>query len=66
MVAAGSVTDAKAIRAQLDASFAQLPTGHDPVHIVGVDAQGGAKITFVLAMVDHGKLVAIDPDKAGE
>ena len=66
MVAAGSVTDAKAIHAKLDEAFATLPTEHDPAHIVGVDAKGGARITFVLAMVDHGKLVAIDPDRAGE
>jgi len=66
MVAAGSVTDAKAIRAKLDETFSKLPTEHDPAHIVGVDAKGGAKITFVLASVDHGKLVAVDPDKAGE
>jgi branched-chain amino acid transport system substrate-binding protein len=63
MEAAGSVTDAKAIRAKLDEVFAKLPTDHDPVHIVGVDAKGGSKIDFVLAMVDHGKLVAIDPGK---
>ena len=66
MAAAGSVTDAKAIHAKLDEAFAKLPPAHDPAHIVGVDAKGGAKIEFILAAVDHGKLVAIDPAKLGQ
>lgn len=56
MTLAGSVTDATAIRAQLDKAFKTLPTAHNPNMVDGVDAKGGSTADPRVAVVEGGKV----------
>ena len=56
MKLAGSVTDAAAIRANLDKAFKQLPGAHNPNGIEGVDAKGGTVADTRVGVVEGGKV----------
>ncbi|MDB5817557.1 MAG: periplasmic binding domain protein [Rhizobacter sp.] len=56
MKLAGTVTDAAAIRAQLDKAFKALPTAHNPNTIDGVDARGGSTADTRVAVIENGKV----------
>jgi len=56
MKAASSVTDALAIRAQLDAAMKALPSAANPHGLTGVDARGNSLGTLPVAVVEGGKL----------
>jgi branched-chain amino acid transport system substrate-binding protein len=60
MKRAGTVTDAPAIFAKLNESFAGLPPGRNPSVINGVDAKGGSNAAIVMGFVKGGKVVAVD------
>lgn len=56
MTLAGSVTDAAAIRAQLDKAFKTLPSAHNPNMVDGVDEKGGSTADPRVAIVEGGKI----------
>ncbi|MDB6001518.1 MAG: putative type branched chain amino acid transport system, periplasmic component [Rhizobacter sp.] len=56
MKLAGTVTDAAAIRAQLDKGFKTLPPMHNPNLVDGVDANGGSTADTRVAVVEGGKI----------
>jgi branched-chain amino acid transport system substrate-binding protein len=56
MKLAGTVTDAAAIRAQLDKAFKTLPSMHNPNAVDGVDAKGGSTADPRVAIVEGGKI----------
>ncbi len=60
MKAAGSVTDAKAIRAKLDEAFKAYPAEKNPSMIGGIDANGGSQVSVVVGLVRNGKIETID------
>jgi branched-chain amino acid transport system substrate-binding protein len=58
MKLAGTVSDASAIRAQMDQAFRKLPGQVNPASVEGLDAKGGAIINAIVATVENGKLKA--------
>ena len=56
MKLAGTVTDAAAIRAQLDKAFKTLPKAHNPHSVDGVDDKGGSTADPHVAIVEGGKI----------
>ena len=56
MKLAGSVTDATAIRAQLDKAFKTMPAANNPNSIDGVDVRGGSTADTRVAVVENGKI----------
>jgi branched-chain amino acid transport system substrate-binding protein len=58
MKLANSVTDAVAIRAQMDKAFKSLPTEHNPQEIEGVDEKGGSIANVFMGVVEGGKIKA--------
>jgi branched-chain amino acid transport system substrate-binding protein len=58
MKLANSVTDANAIRAQMDKAFKSLPTEHNPQEIEGVDEKGGSIANVFMGVVEGGKIKA--------
>ena len=56
MKLAGTVTDAAAIRAQLDKAFKTLPTQHNPNTIDGVNERGGSTADTRVAVIEGGKV----------
>jgi branched-chain amino acid transport system substrate-binding protein len=56
MKLAGTVSDATAIRAQMDQAFRKLPGQYNPASVEGLDAKGGAIINAIVASVENGKL----------
>jgi branched-chain amino acid transport system substrate-binding protein len=56
MKAAGTTTDAAAIRAALDKAFKALPDEHNPHDIDGVDERGGTTANTRVAVVENGKV----------
>ncbi|HYF44526.1 MAG TPA: ABC transporter substrate-binding protein [Ramlibacter sp.] len=57
MKLAGTVTDAAAIRANLDKAFKQLPPALNPHALEGVDDKGGSLANTRVAVVEGGKVV---------
>lgn len=57
---ANSVTDAKAIRAQLDKAIKNLPKENNPNHLEGLDEHGGSIADVTVAAVENGKIKAIN------
>ena len=58
MKLANTVTDANAIRAQMDKAFKSLPTEHNPQEIEGVDEKGGSIANVFMGVVEGGKIKA--------
>ena len=58
MKLANTVTDATAIRAQMDKAFKSLPTEHNPQEIEGVDEKGGSIANVFMGVVEGGKIKA--------
>lgn len=56
MKLAGTVTDAAAIRANLDKAIKQLPKEHNPNRLEGVDGKGGTVADTSIAVVEGGKV----------
>lgn len=56
MKLAGTVSDATAIRAQMDPAFRKLPGQYNPASVEGLDAKGGSIINAIVASVENGKL----------
>ena len=56
MKLAGTVTDAAAIRAQLDKAFKTLPRARNPHSVDGVDEKGGSTADPHVAIVEGGKI----------
>lgn len=56
MKLAGSVSDATAIRAQMDKAYRTLPGQLNPASVEGLDANGGAIVNAIVASVENGKL----------
>lgn len=56
MKLAGTVTDAAAIRANLDKAIKQLPKEHNPNRLEGVDERGGTVADTSIAVVEGGKV----------
>lgn len=56
MKIAGTVTDATAIRAQLDKAAKQLSAAHNPNSLDGVDDKGGTLADTRLAVIDGGQV----------
>jgi branched-chain amino acid transport system substrate-binding protein len=56
MKLSGSVTDAVAIRAQLDKAFKTLPPLYNPGAVDGVDERGGSTADPRVAVVENGKI----------
>lgn len=56
MQLAGSVSDAAAVRAQLDKAFKTLPNANNPHNLEGVDAVGGSLANTRVAVVEGGKV----------
>ena len=56
MKLAGTVTDAAAIRAQLDKAFKTMPPARTPHGIGGVDERGGSTADPRVAIVENGKI----------
>jgi branched-chain amino acid transport system substrate-binding protein len=56
MKLAGTVTDAVAIRGQLDKAFKTLPTEHNPNLVEGVDEKGGSMADPRVGIVEGGKV----------
>jgi branched-chain amino acid transport system substrate-binding protein len=56
MKLAGTVSDAEKIRAQMDKAFRDLPPGHNPNDIEGLDAKGGTVANTVIGVVENGKV----------
>lgn len=59
MKLAGSATDAKAIRANLDKAYKSLPPEQNPGSVTSVDAQGGASTVERGGAVEGGKIKLI-------
>ncbi|MFN3298511.1 ABC transporter substrate-binding protein, partial [Caldimonas sp.] len=53
---AGTVSDAKAIRAKLNEAFKALPDKYNPNDIEGVDEKGGSIANTYVAVVEGGKV----------
>ncbi|MGB7481301.1 MAG: ABC transporter substrate-binding protein [Burkholderiaceae bacterium] len=60
MKLAGSVTDAKAIRAQMDKAAKSLDKEHNPNQIDGVNERGGVLNAGVIAVVENGKVKGVN------
>jgi branched-chain amino acid transport system substrate-binding protein len=58
MKLANTVTDANAIRAQMDKAFKSLPAEHNPQEIEGVDEKGGSIANVFMGVVEQGKIKA--------
>jgi branched-chain amino acid transport system substrate-binding protein len=56
MKLAGTVTDATAIRAQLDQAYKTMPAQHNPHMIDGVTERGGTTADTRVAVIDGGKV----------
>jgi branched-chain amino acid transport system substrate-binding protein len=56
MKLAGTVSDATAIRAQMDQAFRKLPGQYNPASVEGLDTKGGAIVNAIVASVENGKL----------
>jgi branched-chain amino acid transport system substrate-binding protein len=56
MKLAGSTTDAKAIRAQMDKAFKSLPPENNPQEIEGLDDKGGTLANVLMGVVENGKI----------
>ena len=56
MKLAGTVTDAAAIRANLDKAMKQLPPAHNPNGLDGVDEKGGSLADTRVAVIEGGKV----------
>jgi len=56
MKLAGTVTDAVAIRAQMDKAFKSLAPENNPQAIEGVDAKGGTVADVLMGVVEGGKI----------
>jgi branched-chain amino acid transport system substrate-binding protein len=56
MKLAGTVSDATAIRGQMDKAYRALPGQYNPASVEGLDANGGAIINAIVASVENGKL----------
>jgi branched-chain amino acid transport system substrate-binding protein len=56
MKLAGSVTDGKAIRAQMDKAFKSLAPENNPQQIEGIDAKGGTEANVLMGVVEGGKI----------
>nr|WP_315249641.1 ABC transporter substrate-binding protein [uncultured Duganella sp.] len=56
MKLAGTVSDASAIRAQMDKAYRALPGQYNPASVEGLDANGGAIVNAIVASVENGKL----------
>lgn len=56
MKLAGSVTDAVAIRAQLDRAVKSLPPANNPNDLSGVDGKGGSLANPLVGVVEAGKI----------
>lgn len=59
MKMAGTATDAKAIRADMNAALKALPASENPQEFTGVAADGGIESDAPLAVVEHGKVEAV-------
>lgn len=59
MKLAGSVTDAAAIRANLDKAMKQLPPARNPNSLDGVDERGGSLADTRVAVIEGGKVKEI-------
>ncbi|MBK4734181.1 ABC transporter substrate-binding protein [Noviherbaspirillum pedocola] len=68
MKLAGSVTDGKAIRAQMDKAFKTLPPENNPQEIEGLDAKGGTEANVLMGVVENGKIkdVSLRDTNAGK
>jgi branched-chain amino acid transport system substrate-binding protein len=68
MKLAGTVTDAKAIRAQMDKAFKTLPPENNPQEIEGIDAKGGTEANVLMGVVENGKIkdVSLRDTNAGK
>ncbi|SFQ05371.1 ABC transporter substrate-binding protein [Variovorax sp. 770b2] len=58
MKMAGTVTDATAIRAQLDKAARQLPSSINPVEVSGVDDKGASTLGMYIGAIEGGKPVS--------
>jgi branched-chain amino acid transport system substrate-binding protein len=56
MKLAGSVTDATAIRAQMEKAFTTLPPERNPNDIDGLDSKGGTIANTIIGVVENGKI----------
>jgi branched-chain amino acid transport system substrate-binding protein len=56
MKLAGTVSDATAIRAQMDKAYRALPGQYNPASVEGLDANGGSIVNAIVATVENGKL----------
>jgi branched-chain amino acid transport system substrate-binding protein len=56
MKLAGTISDATAIRAQMDQAFRKLPGQYNPASVEGLDAKGGSIVNAIVASVENGKL----------
>jgi branched-chain amino acid transport system substrate-binding protein len=56
MKLAGTVTDAAAIRANLDKAFKQMPPQSNPNGLAGVDEKGGSMADTRVAVIEGGKV----------
>jgi branched-chain amino acid transport system substrate-binding protein len=56
MKLAGTVTDAAAIRAQMDKAYRTLPPEYNPNDVDGLDSKGGTVANTIIATVENGKL----------
>jgi len=67
MKLAGTVTDAKAIRAQMDKAAKSLEKDHNPNLIQGINERGGVLNAGVIAVVEDGKIKGVSMNSlAGE
>lgn len=60
MKLSGSVSDPKAIFAKLNEAYAKLPAEKNPSRVSGVDANGGSNAQIVVALVEKGKIIAVE------
>lgn len=56
MKLAGNVSDAVAIRAQMDKAFSTLPAEYNPNEVEGLTDKGGTVANTIIAVVENGKL----------
>lgn len=66
MKLAGTVTDAKAIRAQMDKAAKSLDKDHNPNLLEGVNDRGGVLNAGVIAVVENGKIRAVSMSSLGD
>ena len=59
MKLAGTATDAKAIRAQMDKAIKSLPKEHNPNDLDGVNERGGVLADSVIAVVENGQIKGV-------